>query len=80
MRNYTELHITYVKGELHGIAATLPKRARRSGGVRGCNNSNSYSFEPPLTKEEIVGLTSRLVDLDVKKFTFEDTCSLGTAD
>lgn len=81
MRNYTVLHATYVRGQAEQIKSVLPERANVCGGVRGLtNDSDSYDFEPPLTQDEMVGLTGKLIDLGVKKFSFEDTRSLGEAD
>ena len=84
MRNYNELYITYSVKNQQEIEKALPDRAKVSGGCCGpgfeITTSTAYEFEPPLTLNEIVGLTARLISLDVKNFRFSDVASLGKDD
>jgi len=82
MRNYTSLDITVkdaaVARELEKI---LPERYKHGGAVIfPTNPSYGYKFDPVLTKKEIIGLTGKLIDFDVKRFTFTDTRSLSQND
>ena len=81
MRNYSSLNITYLAKDRLAIEQAFPQRMRHNGGSFGpgfeVTKSSSYEFDPPLTKEEIVGLTAKLVDLGVKSFEFVDVTSLG---
>ncbi|MBT4135483.1 hypothetical protein HOD75_03640 [archaeon] len=79
MGDYTLLHVTYVPGTLEKITPIIPERARSNGKIRGfLNDEDGFNFHPPLTKVEIIDITSKLVDLEsVKEFDFIDTASLG---
>lgn len=81
MRNYDSLDITYCTKDRKVIEGAMPPRAKVSGGASGpgfeYTKSTGYSFNPPLTKEEITGLVEKLIDLGVKLFTFQDTRSLS---
>jgi hypothetical protein len=84
MRNYDSLDITYCTKDREAIEQTLPARAKLGGGTSGPGfehtKSNSYDFYPTLTKEEIIDLAAKLIDLNVKSFAFQDTSSLGRDD
>ena len=82
MRNYESLHIDVKDATAaREVEKNLPERYKTAGGAIFLTNpSYSYSFDPVLTKEEIAGLVTKLIELDVKSFTFQDTASLGRDD
>lgn len=84
MRNYESLNITYCVKDREEIEKSLPKRVKVYGGTMGPGfektKSTYYTFEPPLTKLEILGIIEKLAEIGVKAIEFRDTLSLGEAD
>ena len=89
MRNYTSLHITVSdRGVAEKFEESLDEIQNIS--IDGWvtydveiykeNPSYLYKFDHGLTKNEIVGLTKKLIDLGVKSFSFENTDSLHRDD
>ena len=89
MRNYTSLSITVLnrsvaekfEESLDEIQNTSVECWEIGGAtIYKENLCYSYKFDKGLTKNEIVGLTKKLINLGVKSFSFEDTVSLRQDD